>query len=418
MGQGGVNRLEQESFAGVQALDRNDPLGAMRARFVLPEAMIYLDGNSLGPLPQATMAAQARMVADEWGRGLIGSWNDKGWIDAPARIGAKIAPLVGAGTGEVIVADSTSANLFKLIVASLRARPGRTVVLTETGNFPTDLHIAEGAAACVPGGTVRAVATADLLANLGADVALLVLAHVHYRTGFRHDMAALTRRAHAAGALILWDLSHSTGAVPIDLSAAGADLAVGCGYKFLNGGPGAPAFLFVAHRLQEELRSPLQGWFGHAAPFAFSDVYEPAPGISRFLCGTPPMLSLAALESSLDLWTDLDQSLVFQKSAQLFALFASRALAIGHGLDLLTPREPDRRGSQIAFCHPHARAIMQALIAQGVIGDFRAPNVLRFGLTPLYTGFEDIWRATGILAAIMQSGSWADFSASPSGKVT
>ena len=418
MGQGGVNRLEQESLAGAQALDRNDPLRAMRERFALPQAKIYLDGNSLGPLPRVTQAAQARMVADEWGQGLIGSWNDKGWIDAPARIGAKIAPLIGAGADEVIVADSTSANLFKLIVAALRARPGRPVVLTETGNFPTDLHIAEGAAACVPGCTVRAVATEDLAAHLCADVALVLLTHVHYRTGVRHDMAALTQRAHAAGALILWDLSHSTGAVPVDLSAAGADLAVGCGYKFLNGGPGAPAFLFAARRLHEILRSPLQGWFGHAAPFAFSDHYEPAPGIARFLCGTPPMLSLAALESSLDLWTDLDQTLIFQKSARLFALFASRALAIGHGLERLTPREPDRRGSQIAFSHPHARAIMQALISEGVIGDFRAPDVLRFGLTPLYTRFEDIWRATEILAGIMQSGSWRQFSGATLGKVT
>ncbi len=409
--------MEQYGLADVQALDRCDPLAPMRDAFVLPAGKIYLDGNSLGPLPKATLVQQERMLRQEWGQGLIGSWNDAGWIDASARIGASIAKLIGADADEVIAADSTSVNLFKLMVAGLRARPGRSVLLTETGNFPTDLHVAEGAAACVAGCTVRAVSTADLLSALTSEVALVVLTHVHYRSGARHDMAAFTRAAHEAGALVLWDLSHSTGAVPVDLNAFRADLAVGCGYKFLNGGPGAPAFLFVARRWQETMRSPLQGWFGHAAPFAFSDVYEPAPGVARFLCGTPPMLSLGALESGIALWRDIELPLLYKKSQALFALFQARTRSLGE-LTLLTPADPAKRGSQIAFSHAHAYAIMQALIGRGVIGDFRAPDVLRFGLTPLYTRFEDVWHATEILADIIVRGSWADYSNTPAGKVT
>ncbi len=386
-----------------RALDAADPLAAYREQFALPEGVIYLDGNSLGALPKATPAALADVATRQWGDRLIRSWNE-GWIDAPQRIGAKIAPLIGAAADEVIIGDTTSTHLFKALVAALRANPDRHTVLSEAGNFPTDLHIAEGAVACVPGARLKVVARADLAEALDEDTAVLLLTHVHYKTGERFDMTAWTARAHDAGALMLWDLSHSVGAVPIDLNGADADLAVGCTYKYLNGGPGAPAFIYVATRWQDRLASPLSGWMGHAAPFAFEDAYRPAPGMKRWLAGTPAMLSTAALETALDLWADIDQHAVAAKSARLFDILAAAGDALG--LDCVSPRDPAQRGSHISFRHPHAHAITQALIAHGVVGDFRDPDILRLGLTPLYLSHEDAWCAGEMLKKIVETGEW------------
>ena len=386
-----------------RALDAHDPLAPLRDRFALPAGVIYLDGNSLGPLPRATVPAMTDMVTQAWGDRLIRSWNE-GWIDAPVRLGGKIAPLIGAAADEVIVGDSTSANLFKALVAALRVDPGRRVVLSEAGNFPTDLHVAEGAVACVPGASLRVVPRGDIAAAIDGDVAVLLLTHVHYKTGSRFDMAAMTAAAHRAGALVLWDLSHSVGAVAVDLSGAGADLAVGCTYKYVNGGPGAPAFLYVATRWQDRLASPLSGWMGHAEPFAFADAYAPAPGMKRWLAGTPPMLAMAALEAGLDLWATVDRDAVWAKSAALWRIMAAAGDAAG--LDCVTPADPAARGSHISFRHPHAHGIAQALIERGVIGDFRDPDILRLGLTPLYLSHDDVWRAGAILGGIMASGDW------------
>ena len=409
-----------ETEAQARAADAADPLRDFRDRFALPRGVLYLDGNSLGPLPRATAQTVDAVLRREWGEGLIRSWNDADWIAAPARIGAKIAGLIGAAPNEVVAADSTSVNLFKLLSAGVRARPGRRVILTEAGNFPTDLYIAEGLAACVPGVEVRRAPRAAVAEAIDADVAVVMLTHVHYKTAARWDMAAITARAHAAGALALWDLSHSVGAVEVDLDGCDADLAVGCGYKYLNGGPGAPAFLFVAQRLQAALHSPLCGWMGHASGFDFSDDYRPAPGVERFLCGTPPVLGLAALEAGVDIALAADMGEVARKSAALWALFAARVEARleGHGLDLISPREPSARGSHISFAHPEGYRIMQALIARGVIGDFRDPDVLRFGLTPLYLGYEDVWRAVEILQDVMRDDAWKTQPVRARGRVT
>jgi kynureninase len=400
----------------VRALDSADPLRRFRDRFVLPEGIIYLDGNSLGALPKAAIERQQAMVEEEWGSELIRSWNTRGWIEAPQRVGAKIAALIGAKPNEVIVADSTSVNLFKLIVAAA-ALSDRPSLLTEAGNFHTDLHIASGAAD-LAGLRLDIVAREALDSAIGAETNLLLLTHVHFKAGSRFDMAEVTARAKAAGALTLWDLSHSAGAVPLDLNRDGAELAVGCGYKYLNGGPGAPAFLYVAEALQERLMPPLRGWMGHAEPFAFTDDYRPAPGIDRFLVGTPPMLSLGALESGVESFEGADMEALWAKSIALFDLFAALVEAHCPELACITPGEPERRGSHISFRHPDAFALCQALIADGVIGDFRAPDVVRFGLTPLYLGFEDVWNAVERMRAILDSGRWRDPRFSVRGKVT
>lgn len=382
-----------------RARDAADPLWGFRERFVLPEGVIYLDGNSLGTLPRVTQGAMDDMVSRQWGERLIRGWNE-GWIEAPRRVGGKIARLIGAKADEVLVADSTSVNLFKALVAALRRDPARRTIVTELGNFPTDLHIAEGAVSCVEGARLKAVARGELADAPGDDTAVLLLTHVHYKTAERFDMAAWSARAHDAGALVLWDLSHSAGAVAVDLNGADADLAVGCGYKYLNGGPGAPAYLYVAQRWQEALANPLSGWMGHAAPFAMEDRYRPAPGMARWLAGTPPVLGIAALEAGVDLLLDADMDAIAAKSAALFDAVA----AIGDelGLECVSPRDPAARGSHISFRHPEAYQLCQALIAEGVIGDFRDPDILRLGLTPLYLGFEDIVRADAILADILR----------------
>ena len=405
------------TLAAVRAMDAADPLRHARDRFFLPHGTIYLDGNSLGALPRASAERQRQVVAEEWGSELIRSWNSRGWIDAPQRVGARIAPLIGARPHEVIVADSVSVNLFKLIVAAAALAPERKVLLSEAGNFHTDLHIASGAAE-LAGLTLRVVERGALEAAIDADTNLLLLTHVHFKAGYRFDMATVTARAKAAGARTLWDLSHSAGAVPLDLNGDGAELSVGCGYKYLNGGPGAPAFLYVAEHLQERLVSPLRGWMGHAAPFAFTDDYVPAPGIARFLAGTPPVLSLAALESGVAAFDGVDMAAIWAKSVQMFDLFAALAAERCPALACISPADPERRGSHISFRHDHAFEICQALIADGVIGDFRAPDVIRFGLTPLYCGFEDIWRAAERMSAILDAGSWRDPRFAVRGKVT
>jgi kynureninase len=408
------------SLLQARQMDARDPLRPLRDRFVLPEGLIYLNGNSLGPLTVGAREQLRAATEAEWGRGLVRSWNDADWIGAPARIGAKIAGLIGAAPGEVIVADSTSVILFKLLVAALGARPGRRVILTEAGNFPTDLYVAQGVAAGRRGIEVRAVASADIAAALDQDVAVVMLTHVHYKTAARHDMAAVTVQAHAAGALALWDLSHSAGAIPIELRACDADLAVGCGYKFLNGGPGAPGYAFVAERLQSTLVSPITGWMGHANAFAFSDTFAPAEGMTRWLTGTPPILSLAALEAGVDLSLEVAPQALADKSQALWDLFADRleARCAPFGFSLITPRAPERRGSHIAMTHRAGYRIMQALIARGVIGDFRAPDVLRFAITPLFLGFEDVWRAVEILAEVMEAGAWRAEAPPAAGRVT
>ncbi|HEY9234367.1 MULTISPECIES: kynureninase [Phenylobacterium] len=387
-------------------LDRSDPLAARRDMFDLPEGVIYLDGNSLGALPRNIGPRLQAAVAGEWGRDLIRSWNTADWINLPRRVGARIAPLIGAAADEVLAADSTSVNLFKLAAGALKLRPGRRVILSEPGNFPTDLYILQGLRDFLGEVELRVVEAARIPQALDASVALLVLTHVHYKTGAVHDMAALTARAHEVGALALWDLSHSAGALPVDLRGAGADLAVGCGYKYLNGGPGAPAFLFVSQALQAQFRTPLSGWMGHAAPFAFSDEYQPAEGILRGLCGTPSVLGLTALEAALDVFDGVDMAELRAKSMRLSDLFLDLALERCPEFGRGSPRAAAQRGSQVALTHAQGYPIMQALIERGVIGDFRAPNVLRFGFTPLYLRYIDVWDAVDRLAAVMASGEW------------
>lgn len=395
-------------LAAIRALDRSDILAPFRDRFDLPPGVIYLDGNSLGALPRQTASRVAETVTQQWGSGLIRSWNTADWINAPARVGAKIARIVGALPHEVIVADSTSVNLFKLLMAGLADRPGRHVILSETGNFPTDLYVAQGVGRIMQGVDIRTVAREAIAGALCEDVAILMLTHVHYKSGAQFDMAALTEAAQAKGALVLWDLSHSVGAVKLDLNAARADMAIGCGYKYLNGGPGAPSFLFVAERHQARLQSPLTGWMGHAAPFAFTDAYHPAEGMGRFLCGTPPVLGLAALESGLDLFLESDMAAITAKSQALCSLMIDLVAehCAGMGLALATPAAPELRGSHVSFRHEHGYAVMQALIERGVIGDFRDPDILRFGLTPLYLRYEDIWNAVECLRAVLSDGAY------------
>ena len=385
-----------------RALDAADPLGFARARFALADGLIYLDGNSLGALPVASAQRVARTIQVEWGRDLIASWNKHAWIDQSARLAAMLAPIVGAGADEISVGDSTSINLAKLLGAALKARPGRRVILSETGNFPTDLYIA----AAVPGAELRTVAAADIPAALTDEVAVLMLTHVDYRSAAVHDMAALTRAAHDVGALALWDLSHSAGAIALDLAASGADLAVGCGYKYLNGGPGAPAFLYVARALQEQLDNPLPGWLGHADPFAFEPDYRPASGIARFTSGTPSIIAMAALEAGLASFEGVAMADLAAKSRHLSELFRAEIEARCPELVLASPTDPMRRGSHLVFAHANAYALMQALIERGVVGDYREPDLVRFGFTPLYNGFADMVRAAEIIAEVLATRSW------------
>jgi len=396
------------------ALDAQDPLAPLRDQFALPDGVIYLDGNSLGVLPRATAARVQQVVAHEWGTDLIRSWNTAGWIELPQRVGNKIAKLVGAGENELVVADSTSVNLFKVLSAALRIvqadAPARKCIVSERSNFPTDLYIAESLARD-HGMRLVLVEPDEIAQHLNADLAVLMLTQVNYRTGRLHDMAALTKATHEAGGLTVWDLAHSAGALPVDLRGSNADFAVGCGYKYLNGGPGAPAFVWSHPRHAERFWQPLAGWMGHAAPFEFTSNYRPAPGIARYLCGTPPVLSLAALECGVDTVLAADMQALRRKSMALTDLFIElvEARCAGHELQLASPRQAAQRGSQASFAHASSGyPIMQALIARGVIGDFRAPDILRFGFTPLYTRFVDAWDAVEHLVQVLQSGEWRE----------
>ena len=401
----------------------------MRRHFALEaidaQGLIYLDGNSLGVLPVATADRVRKVIENEWGRDLIRSWNTAGWITMSQRVGDKIAPLVGAASGELVVADSTSVNVYKVLSAAMAMvkadTPYRRVVLAERTDFPSDLYIAD--TLCREQGfALTLVDSAEILTRLDDQVAVLLLTHVNYRTGRMHAMDDVTRAAHRAGALMIWDLSHSVGAIPVDLrgggdAAAASDFAVGCGYKYLNGGPGAPAFVWAHPRHtermdREQMRQPLSGWLGHASPFEFSSEYRPAPGIARFICGTPPILSLAALECGVEVFRVAvglgGMKAVREKSVALTGLFIDlvEARCAGHDLTVITPRRPEERGSQVSLTHESGYAIVQALIARGVIGDFRAPNILRFGFTPLYTRFVDAWDAVDRLVGMLDSGEW------------
>ncbi len=412
------------TLSDCQALDAQDPLRSLRDLFALPDGTIYLDGNSLGMMPRTTPERVADVVTREWGQDLIQSWNKAGWFAMPLAVGDKIARLIGAGAGEVVAADSTSINLFKVLSAAIHIAqadaPQRTKVVSERSNFPTDLYIAE--ALCQQHGLeLVLVETEDIAESLSADVAVLMLTHVNYRTGAMHNMAAVTAAAHAEGILTVWDLAHSAGAVPVDLRSAKADFAVGCGYKYLNGGPGAPAFVWVNPQHADRCWQPLAGWWGHAAPFAFTPDYQPAAGIARYQCGTQPMISLAALDCGVD-------TLLATEALGGMAALRTKSLALtdlfirlveercdGHGLGLATPREHAQRGSQVCLSRQEgAYAIVQALIARGVVGDFRAgdggrhPDILRFGFTPLYIGFEDVWNAVEHLRQVLHSGEWQD----------
>jgi kynureninase len=393
----------------IARMDADDPLAGFRDRFEIPDGLIYLDGNSLGCLPRATKTRMADVVGREWGEDLIRSWNKNDWINAPRRIGAKIATLIGAHSDEVVVGDTTSINVFKCLSASLQLNPERRLLLSETGNFPTDAYMMEGLAAIAPDRIeARLVDTPDILNALDDTVAALLLTHTNYRSGRLHDMQAITEAAHAKGIPVIWDLSHSCGAMPVDLNGCKADFAIGCGYKYLNGGPGAPAFTFVARRHQAKVFPALSGWLGHKAPFAFTDDYQPAPGIDRFQCGTPGILGCAALEVGVDLLCEADMADIRRKSSALGDLFI-RLVAktyADHDIRPACPTKATERGSQVSFHHPEGYAVMQALIARNVIGDFRAPDILRFGFAPLYNSYADVAHAVEILADILATESW------------
>ncbi len=391
----------------VESLDQADPLAEKRRLFHLPKGLIYLDGNSLGPRPEGVAARLTAVVEDEWGEGLIRSWNAAEWIELPQRVGAKLAPIIGARPSEVIACDSTSVNLFKVLMAALTINKGRQKIVTEAGNFPTDNYIIRSVAS-LSGLECLARPADQLLEAVDADTACLVLTHVNYRTGEFYDLEATTRKAHDKGALVIWDLSHSAGAMPLDLDRAGVDFAVGCGYKFLNGGPGAPAYLFVAEALHDKVEPVLSGWMGHARPFDFADDYEPAAGIDRNLCGTPGILGMAALDAALDAFADVDMEEVRRKSMQLGDLLVDLVedQCADHGFSVISPHDATMRASQVSIAHPQGYAIMQALISKGVIGDYRDPEVMRFGITPLYLRFIDLWHAVRHLRRIMEKETW------------
>ncbi|TCM86097.1 kynureninase [Rhodovulum steppense] len=382
---------------------------ATRKLFHLPRGVIYLDGNSLGPMPVAAADRVAQTMREEWGEMLIGGWNKAGWMAQPRALGDRLGRLIGAEPGSVVLGDTLSVKVYQALAAALEMRPDRRVILSDSGNFPTDLYMAEGLVAGLGRGhqlvTVAPEAVED---RIGPDVAVLMLTEVDYRTGRRHDMARLTRAAHDAGALVLWDLAHSAGAFAVDLAGTGADFAAGCTYKYLNAGPGVPAFIYVAPRHQDAARPALSGWLGHAAPFAFEPAYRPGAGIERMRVGTPPVLQMAALESALDIWDGVDMAALRARSVELTELFIVLVEPRCPDLHLATPRDPDQRGSQVSFRFPDGYAAMQALIARGVIGDFRAPDIMRFGFAPLYIGEDEVRRAADILADVMENRLWDD----------
>ena len=378
-----------------------------RAAFDLPKGMIYLDGNSLGPLPRAATERVRACIMDEWGQMLITGWNRAGWMDMPARLGDRIGRLIGAAPGTVVLGDTLSIKVYQALASALELNPDRRVILSDTGNFPSDLYMADGLVRTLGQGyELRTVAPEDVEAAITPDLAVLMLTEVDYRTGRKHDMARLIEKAHAAGVLVVWDLAHSAGALPVDLAGADADFAVGCTYKYLNSGPGGPAFIYVAPRLADRVRPALSGWLGHESPFAFDPDYRPGRGIERMRVGTPPILQLAALEASMDIWDTVDMADVRARSVALCDAFIAGVEAACPTLTLASPRDGASRGSQVSFCHPDGYAIMQALIAHGLIGDFRAPDILRFGFTPLYTTMDDVTGAVALLAEVMEKALW------------
>ncbi|MAU51141.1 MAG: kynureninase [Roseovarius sp.] len=380
---------------------------ATRAAFHLPEGVIYLDGNSLGPLPRAASDRMARTMRDEWGEMLITGWNRAGWMAQPRGLGDRIGRLIGAEPGHVVLGDTLSIKVYQALAAALEMRPERRVILSDSGNFPSDLYMAEGLIrAFGRGHELRVVAPEAVAEAITEEVAVTLLTEVDYRTGRLHDMTDLTARAHAAGAVTIWDLAHSAGALPVDVAGAGADFAVGCTYKYLNGGPGAPAFIYVAPRHAEMAFPALSGWLGHEAPFAFEPRYRAGAGIERMRVGTPPVLAMAALDAALDIWDGVDMAALRRRSIELSELFIAEVGAACPGLTLASPRDAARRGSQVSFRHEEGYAIIQALIARGVIGDFRAPDILRFGFTPLYLGHGEVRAAAGHLAEIMTERLW------------
>ena len=397
-----------------QALDAQDPLAPLRQQFALPDGVIYLDGNSLGARPVASLARAQQVIAEEWGNGLIRSWNSAGWADLSQRLGNRLAPLIGARDGEVVITDTTSINLFKVLSAALSVQrlrqPNRKVIVSEASNFPTDLYITEGLTELLQQGySLRLVNSPDELPQaIDQDVAVVMLTHVNYKTGYMYDMQALTALSHECGALSIWDLAHSAGAVPIDLHQAEADYAIGCTYKYLNGGPGSQAFVWVNPQIVDVVRQPLSGWFGHTRQFAMESAYAPSAGIARYLCGTQPITSLAMVECGLEIFAQTDMASLRSKSLALTDLFIAlvEERCAVHGLELITPREHARRGSHVSFEHPEGYAVIQALIARGVIGDYREPRIMRFGFTPLYTSFTDVFDAVEILGEILDKRTW------------
>lgn len=396
-------------------LDAEDVLGDFRGRFHLPDGLIYLDGNSLGPLPRDTVARLGEVVEREWANDLIGSWNVNRWMEMPERVGARIAALIGARPDEVVATDSTSVNLFKLLAGAVRQGldlgQGRCVILAEQDAFPTDLYIAEGVRRFL-GDPVELVRVPGdrIVSAIDERVAVVLVGHVDYRTGRVQPMREICAAARERGALTLWDLSHSAGALPVALNECAADLAVGCGYKYLNGGPGAPAYLYVARRLHEALEGPLSGWMGHADPFEFEGSYRPAAGIRRYLCGTPSVLAMAALECGVELLSQAPAVAVREKSMRLTDLFVDRVLhaCARFGVELASPRDAEQRGSQVSFRHCHGYAVVQAMIDRGVVGDFRTPDVMRFGFAPLYVRYVDAWDAAEAMHAVLAEAAWDD----------
>ncbi|WP_323035913.1 kynureninase [Pararhodobacter sp.] len=402
--------LKKVTRADTEKMDGADPIAHLRDRFTLPEGDIYLDGNSLGALPLGVMERLERAVLKEWGQGLIRSWNDADWYPAPQRAAAAIARLIGAGADEVIVCDSTSVNLFKVLIGALRMRKDRKIIVSEIGNFPTDVYI-NAEAAKIMGCELRCVMPEEVeqaIEDAGENLAAVQLTHVHYKTGRVYDMAGITKRVQELGGLAIWDLAHSAGALPVDLNACNADFAIGCGYKYLNGGPGAPAFVFVAKRHIEAMNQPLPGWHGHAEPFAFTQTYKPHPGIDRMLTGTASQLATLALETALKVFEDVDMNVLRQKNmalGDLFIALAEQELG-GMGFNLASPKDPKARGSQVSLTHENGYAIMQAVIARGVVGDFRAPDILRFGFAAPYVRYVDIWDAVAHIRDVMETTEW------------
>jgi kynureninase len=399
------------SRAECLARDADDPLAPLRERFVIPDGIIYLDGNSLGPMPRAAPAAFTRTIEEEWARDLIGSWNAAGWFDLPLHLGDRVGALIGAAPGQTVVCDTTSINLFKAIHAALALRPDRDIVVAEAGAFPTDLYVIEGVMASAGRPLRRNLIGHDaesIEALLDDRVAVVVLSHVDYRTGALLDLPALTEKIHAAGALVVWDLCHSAGVIEIAFDADAVDFAVGCTYKYLNGGPGAPAFIVVASAHQAASRHPLSGWWGHAEPFAFDRDFRAAAGIRRFLCGTQPVIALRGVDVALDALDGVTVAALRQKSLALTELFVARLAALMPELAILTPGEPSRRGSQVAIAFAQGYAVVQAMIARGVVGDFRTPDVMRFGFAPAYLRFRDVFDAAEVLADCIRAEVWRD----------